>query len=119
VNTSVHRDADRVWLEGVRGWSPHEQHSSVHAAQAAVMGAVGEDVTYDYLLGVSGLAFRMQVSKKTLCPSSPHSSLRILTDQMTGDSGQPRCGANRCGGWKRPCRWSGMPFGKLRWPLPG
>jgi len=37
------------------------------------MEAVGEGVTYDYLVGVSGLAFRLQVSKKTLCPSSPHS----------------------------------------------
>lgn len=37
------------------------------------MRAVGEDVAYDYLVGVSGLAFRMQVSKTNLCPSSPHS----------------------------------------------
>ena len=33
----------------------------------------GEDVPYEYLVGVSGLAFRMQVSKDGLCPSSPHS----------------------------------------------
>jgi hypothetical protein len=62
MNTSVHRDADRVWLEGVNGWSLHDQPSSVHAAQAAVMRALGEDVTYDCLLGVSGLAFPMQIS---------------------------------------------------------
>jgi len=37
------------------------------------MQAVGENVTYEYLVGVSGLAFRMQVSKKGFCPSSPHS----------------------------------------------
>jgi hypothetical protein len=37
------------------------------------MTAVGEDISYEYLLGVSGLAFRMQVSKDGLCPSSPHS----------------------------------------------
>jgi hypothetical protein len=73
VNTTIHRKGDRIWLEGVKGWSLHEWPSSVHAAQAAVMSAVGEDISYDYLLGVSGLAFRMQVSKKTLCPSSPHS----------------------------------------------
>jgi hypothetical protein len=37
------------------------------------MQALGYPVTYDYLLGVAGLAFRMQVSKEGLCPSSPHS----------------------------------------------
>jgi hypothetical protein len=73
MNTTVQRDADRVWLEGVSGWFVGDRESSVHAAQAAAMAAVGEDVSYEYLVGVSGLAFRMQVSKDGLCPSSPHS----------------------------------------------
>ncbi len=73
MKTTVHRDADRVWLEGVSGWFVGDRESSVHAAQAAAMAAVGEDISYEYLLGVSGLAFRMQVSKDGLCPSSPHS----------------------------------------------
>jgi hypothetical protein len=73
MKTDVHREGDRLWLEGVKGWSFREKQSSVHAAQEAVMRAAGEDVTYDYLLGVSGLAFRMQISKKAFCPSSPHS----------------------------------------------
>jgi hypothetical protein len=69
---TVIREDDRVWLEGVSGWFVGDQESSVHASQAAVMQAVGEDVTYEDLLGASGLAFRMQVSKDGLCPSSPH-----------------------------------------------
>ena len=73
MNTTVRREGDRVWLEGVSGWFVGDRESSVHAAQAAAMEAVGEDVPYWYLLGVSGLAFRMQVSKDGLCPSSPHS----------------------------------------------
>lgn len=73
MKTTVHRDGDRVWLEGVEGWFVGQKESSVHAAQEAIMKAVGEDVPYAYLLGVSGLAFRMQVSRKGLCPSSPHS----------------------------------------------
>lgn len=73
MNTTVHHDADRVWLEGVSGWFIGDRESSVHAAQAAAMAAVGEDISYEYLVGVSGLAFRMQVSKDGLCPSSPHS----------------------------------------------
>lgn len=74
TKTIIRREGDRVWLEGVKGWSLHEKPSSVHAAQAVVMQAVGEDVMYDHLVGVSGLAFRMQVSQQGLCPSSPHSS---------------------------------------------
>lgn len=73
MNTTVHREQDRVWLEGVSGWFVGERESSVHAAEAAVMKALGEDISYEYLLGVSGLAFRMQVSMEGLCPSSPHS----------------------------------------------
>lgn len=73
MRTTVCREEDRVWLEGVSGWFVGDRESSVHAAQAAAMEAVGEDVAYAYLLGVSGLAFRMQVSQDGLCPSSPHS----------------------------------------------
>ena len=73
MRATVRRDNDRVWLEGVRGWFVGDQESSVHAAQTAVMEAVGADVSYEYLLGVSGLAFRMQISQDGLCPSSPHS----------------------------------------------
>ncbi len=74
MRTTIHKEGDRVVLEGVNGWFVGDKGSSVHAAQEAVMRAVGEDVTYDYLVGVSGLAFRMQVSKNGLCPSSPHSA---------------------------------------------
>jgi len=73
MKTVVRRNGDRVWLEGVRGWFVGDRESSVHAAAAAVMEALGEETSYEYLLGVSGLAFRMQVSKEGLCPSSPHS----------------------------------------------
>ena len=72
--TTVHREGDRVWLEGVKLGGFGDQDSSVHAAQAAAMQALGYSVSYDYLLGVSGLAFRIQVSKDGLCPSSPHSA---------------------------------------------
>ena len=68
----VKRSEDRVWLEGVQGWSFAQRASSVHAAQAAILQAVGVDTRYDDLVAVSGLAFRMQVFKDKLCPSSPH-----------------------------------------------
>jgi hypothetical protein len=70
---TVHKIGDAVWLECVNGWFCGDKESSVHAAQEAVMQAVGENVTYAYQLGVSSLAFRFQISKEGLCPSSPHS----------------------------------------------
>ena len=70
---TAHREGDRGWLDGVKGWSFDDKASSVHAASENVMRAVGNDIGYDYLVGVSGLAFRMQVYKDSLCPSSPHS----------------------------------------------
>jgi len=73
MKAKIQREKDRVWLEGVKGWFCGDKESSVHAAQEAAMQAVGEDVTYEHLVGVSGLAFRMQVSKDGMCPSSPHS----------------------------------------------
>jgi len=45
--------------------------SRVHGAQAAVMRALGEEVTYDELVGAGALAFRLQIHP-TFCPSSPH-----------------------------------------------
>ena len=75
MKTKIQREGDRVWLEGVSCWSSGAKESSIHAAEDAVMRAVGEDIAYDYLVGVSGLAFRMQLSKDGMCPSSPHSFL--------------------------------------------
>ncbi len=42
MKTTVRREGDRVWLDGVSGWFVGDQESSVHAAQAATMEAVGE-----------------------------------------------------------------------------
>ena len=72
MRTTITRGDDHAVLEGVNGWSMGGRESSAHAAQASIMEAIGEDVDYTYLLGVSSLAFRMQVSKDGLCPSSPH-----------------------------------------------
>jgi hypothetical protein len=72
MKTTVLKDKDRVWLEGVSGWFSGDRESSVHAAEAAIMEALDEGISYTDLLGVSSLAFRMQISKSGLCPSSPH-----------------------------------------------
>ena len=67
----VRRDG-RVVIEGVRRWTPWEMANSVIAAEVVAMRAVGEDVTYAFQMGVSGSAFRLQVSP-SWCSSSPHS----------------------------------------------
>lgn len=74
MKTQLQHDGDRVWIEGVNGWFRGDKESSVHAAQEAVMQVVGEKIAYDDLLGVSGLAFRMQIHKDSFCGSSPHAS---------------------------------------------
>jgi len=73
VKLKVHHENDKVWLEGIEGFSFEEYTSSVHGAQATILEALSTPVSYEYLLGISGLAFRMQVFKDALCPSSPHS----------------------------------------------
>lgn len=62
---------ERVYLENVRGLTSAECPSRMHGAQAAVMRAIGEEITYDELVGAGALAFRLQIHP-TFCPSSPH-----------------------------------------------
>lgn len=73
MRTRGRQDGDLVWIEGAEGWSFRDKPSSVHAAQETVMRVVGEPVAYSYLVGVTGLAFRIQISEQGFCPSSPHS----------------------------------------------
>ena len=73
MKTKICREGDKVWLDGVECAVFYMgKESSVHGVQESIMRAVGEDIDYTELLGVSGLAFRFQVHTKGLCPSSPH-----------------------------------------------
>lgn len=72
--SNVRRSDARVWIEGAdrlcsanREW----QENSVMRTLSVCMQAAGENASYEYLMGASGLAFRVQVHKD-LCPSSPH-----------------------------------------------
>ena len=59
-------------LEGVEKlqWGKGQENTFIGALTAA-MRAIGEDVTYDYLMGVSGAAFRLHFHQPGWCPSSP------------------------------------------------
>src|SRR5262249_15282925 len=67
----VHRDADKVWIDGVEGFGSCEFASSVHGVQARICQIIGEPLTYEQLLCYGGLGFRVQVHD-AMCPSAGH-----------------------------------------------
>ena len=67
------RSGQRRIIENVQ--SP-QGLNSVLASLTSVLRAAGEDVTYEYLMGVSSRAFRLQFS---WCPSAPHSFIGFNT----------------------------------------
>ena len=68
---NVKRTADRVWIDGVRGFDPGEYASSVHGCQARILQVLGERLSYEDLVCYSGFAFRVGVHDK-MCPSAAH-----------------------------------------------
>ena len=59
-------------IEGIERlqWGKGQENTFIGALTVA-MRAIGEDVTYDYLMGVSGAAFRLHFHQPDWCPSSP------------------------------------------------
>jgi hypothetical protein len=57
-------------IEGVEKieWGKEKDNTFIGALTAA-MHAIGEDVTYNYLMGVSGVAFRLNFRQPNWCPS--------------------------------------------------
>ena len=70
----VRREKDRTYVTGLEkhGIGCKDAHdNSVIACIAGVMAAMGEeDLTYEYLLGASGAAFRVQMAHPDWCPSA-------------------------------------------------
>ncbi len=69
----VRREKDRTYVTGLEkhsigGDGVHE--NSMIACIAGVMAALGEEFSYEYLMGVSGMAFRVQVHQPDWCPSA-------------------------------------------------
>ena len=66
---------DKVWLDLDPFYPPPHMHpNTVFKAMAIAFQALGADITYVDLMGVSAAAFRIQVGDH-LCPSSPHPHL--------------------------------------------
>ncbi|MEE9278567.1 MAG: hypothetical protein V3V67_00190 [Myxococcota bacterium] len=53
-------------------WGAGQRENSTIGALAAALHAMGEDEGYEFLMGVSGAAFRLQMHKPGWCPSGPH-----------------------------------------------
>jgi hypothetical protein len=69
----VRREKDRTYVAGLEkhpigGDGVHE--NSVIACLAGVMAALGEEFSYEYLMGASGAAFRVQMHQPNWCPSA-------------------------------------------------
>jgi RNA polymerase sigma-70 factor (ECF subfamily) len=60
-------------LERAR-WGGGVKENSVLGALEAALGAIGEKIPYDFLMGISGGAFRIQMHQPQWCPSSPHAN---------------------------------------------
>lgn len=68
----VERDENRAWITGMESafWGgTSDQQNSVMGALTAAFQAMGVDAGYEFLMGVSGAAFRLQFN---WCPSAPH-----------------------------------------------
>ena len=70
----VRRERNRTYVTGLEKHPighDGEHENSVIAAMAGVMAALGEnDLTYEYLMGASGAAFRVQMAESAWCPSA-------------------------------------------------
>jgi hypothetical protein len=66
----VKREGDRVWVEGVEPLSWNTWNTYM-ASLTNVARAMGDDVSYEEVMGLSGAAFRLHFHQPEWCPSSP------------------------------------------------
>jgi hypothetical protein len=68
--------AHAVVLAGIESarWGVVPRHTSAIATLALVAERLGDDISYDWLMGASGAAFRVQIADGRLCPSSSNAS---------------------------------------------
>lgn len=76
--TEFKRGDAEVMIEGVSCWTPAQLTNSVMAALFIAARVAGEDsIDYDYLMGTSGYAFRLQVEELwSPCAAHPYNGFR-------------------------------------------
>ncbi|MEX0777064.1 MAG: hypothetical protein WD042_15275 [Phycisphaeraceae bacterium] len=97
----VHRDGEKVWIDGVQGFHPDEFASSIHGVWARMGQAVGDGPSYEELICYGGLAFRVQVHE-AMCPSAAH----------------PCCGYQCFANSERGLPWKMQKFFDFPWDKP-
>jgi transcriptional regulator with XRE-family HTH domain len=68
-------DAHARIIEGVRALSFDTHMNSVMGALELALETLGDDVTYAFLMGASGAAFRLQIAHPEWCPSAPYAGV--------------------------------------------
>ena len=72
VPGNIKREGDTVWLDVDRFYPDrHKQPNTVYKSMAIALQAMGQQLSYELLMGISGAAFRLQLHDEW-CPSSPH-----------------------------------------------
>ena len=71
IRDNVVKDADKVWIKGIEGFSVCQWPNTVHGSQARILQAMQFPLTYEDLIGYSGFAFRV-LNHEAMCPSASH-----------------------------------------------
>jgi beta-lactamase regulating signal transducer with metallopeptidase domain len=74
---TVRRQGNKVWIDGVEkvvGWGKGEENTFIGSVRV-VLSAFGAKYSYSQLMGLSGAAFRLQVSQSDWCPSACDATL--------------------------------------------
>jgi len=71
VMSKVTHTPELVQIEGIKGFGSCEYCSSVHGAEASILRAIGEALSYDELICYSSFAFKTGIHRD-LCPSAGH-----------------------------------------------
>lgn len=71
----VRRQGKKVWIEGVEQLKHPDRFNSIVACLEVSLRAMGDEVSYEYLMGASGAAFRVQVHHTGPCPCAPHANI--------------------------------------------
>lgn len=84
--TMIRREGANVWIDLDEFYPPPHGHpNTVFKSMAIAFQAIGADVTYVDLMGISGAAFRIQVGNN-FCPSSPHPHLGFQCDSRAQEA---------------------------------
>lgn len=75
VKATLRHDGAKVWLDGVEPHCWLERCNSIMNSLTVALRAVGEDITYEFLMGASGAAFRVQILPGAPCPCAPHAKM--------------------------------------------